>query len=95
MATNGVNGHSDGTASVKDFVSQDYDYVIIGGGTAGLCVVSNEAIVDLSRHVLILVPVECRPHGYLRTKTSRLESLKLEQIEWTIPRFILRRYIQP
>ena len=24
--------------SVKDFISQEYDYVIVGGGTAGLCV---------------------------------------------------------
>lgn len=40
MATNGhVNGNS-GSAlcSVKEFCSQDYDYVIVGGGTAGLCV---------------------------------------------------------
>lgn len=42
MATNGVNGHSDGLASVKDFVSEDFDYVVIGGGTAGLCVVSDK-----------------------------------------------------
>jgi len=38
--TNGTNGHSHGSAlsTVDEFVSQDYDYVIIGGGTAGLCV---------------------------------------------------------
>lgn len=34
-----VNGHSNSAlCSVDDFVSQDYDYVIVGGGTAGLCV---------------------------------------------------------
>ena len=38
MATNGASGHSDGLCSVREFVSQDFDYVIIGGGTAGLCV---------------------------------------------------------
>jgi len=42
-ATNGSNGHSNGHAhnalcSVDEFTSQSYDYVIIGGGTAGLCV---------------------------------------------------------
>ncbi|KAK5558929.1 hypothetical protein LTR46_003118 [Exophiala xenobiotica] len=41
--TNGVNGHLDGTSSnalctVDDFVSQHYDFVVVGGGTAGLCV---------------------------------------------------------
>lgn len=41
MATNGVSGHSSGLCSVKEFVSQEYDYVVIGGGTAGLCVVSH------------------------------------------------------
>ena len=38
MATNGANGHNDGICSVEDFVNQDFDYVVIGGGTAGLCV---------------------------------------------------------
>lgn len=32
MAANGA------LCSVKEFVSQDYDYVVVGGGTAGLCV---------------------------------------------------------
>jgi choline dehydrogenase-like flavoprotein len=41
--TNGVNGHLDGTSSnalctVDEFVSQHYDFVVVGGGTAGLCV---------------------------------------------------------
>jgi choline dehydrogenase-like flavoprotein len=37
--TNGVNGHS-GSAlcSVDEFTSQSYDFVIVGGGTAGLVV---------------------------------------------------------
>jgi len=37
---NGVNGHS-GSAicSVDEFVSQDCDYIVVGGGTAG-CVVA-------------------------------------------------------
>ena len=46
MATNGMNGHTNGVngasknalCSVDDFVSQKYDYVVVGGGTAGLCV---------------------------------------------------------
>lgn len=48
MATNGhtngyTNGHTNGNSSsalcsVQEFSSQDYDYVIVGGGTAGLCV---------------------------------------------------------
>ena len=37
--TNGTNGHS-GSAlcTINEFVSQDFDYVIVGGGTAGLVV---------------------------------------------------------
>lgn len=39
MATNGTNGHSySALCNVDDFMSQDYDYVVVGGGTAGLCV---------------------------------------------------------
>lgn len=43
--TNGVNGHTNGASvsgnalcSVDEFVSQDYDFVVVGGGTAGLVV---------------------------------------------------------
>jgi choline dehydrogenase-like flavoprotein len=37
--TNGVNGHSaSALCSVDEFISQKYDYVVVGGGTAGLCV---------------------------------------------------------
>jgi len=37
--TNGANGHSySALCSVDDFVDREYDYIIIGGGTAGLCV---------------------------------------------------------
>jgi choline dehydrogenase-like flavoprotein len=44
--TNGTNGHSNGVnghcqsalCTVDEFLSQSYDYLIIGGGTAGLCV---------------------------------------------------------
>lgn len=37
---NGVNGHSGGNAlcQVDEFISQDYDFVVVGGGTAGLAV---------------------------------------------------------
>ena len=36
---NGVNSRSNSAlCSVEEFVSQSYDYVIIGGGTAGLCI---------------------------------------------------------
>ena len=37
--TNGVNGHSKSAlCNVDGFLAQTYDYLIIGGGTAGLCV---------------------------------------------------------
>jgi flavin-dependent dehydrogenase len=37
--TNGVNGHSKlALCTVDEFLAQFYDYLIIGGGTAGLCV---------------------------------------------------------
>lgn len=36
--TNGINGHGGALCSVDDFVSQDYDFVVVGGGTAGLVV---------------------------------------------------------
>ena len=37
---NGMNGARGGNAlcSVDEFVSQKYDFVVVGGGTAGLCV---------------------------------------------------------
>ena len=41
MTANGVNGHADGgnaLCSVDELVSQRYDFVVVGGGTAGLCV---------------------------------------------------------
>ena len=44
MATNGVNGHANGahlpalSESVEEFLSHKYDYIIVGGGTAGLVV---------------------------------------------------------
>lgn len=36
MATNGT--HSSALCSASEFLSHHYDYLIIGGGTAGLCV---------------------------------------------------------
>jgi hypothetical protein len=38
--TNGKNGnaHTSALCTVDEFISQEYDYVVIGGGTAGLCV---------------------------------------------------------
>jgi len=36
--TNDMNGHSIALCSIEDFVSRDYDYVVVGGGTAGLVV---------------------------------------------------------
>jgi GMC oxidoreductase len=36
---NGVNGHSDASLpSVEQFVEQAYDFVVVGGGTAGLAI---------------------------------------------------------
>lgn len=37
--TNGVNGAGGhALCSVDEFVSNQYDFVVVGGGTAGLCV---------------------------------------------------------
>ena len=42
--TNGVNGAVNGdrlpalSSSAEDFLSHNFDYVIVGGGTAGLCI---------------------------------------------------------
>jgi choline dehydrogenase-like flavoprotein len=47
MSTNGINGHANGVTnshskdalcSVDELVSQEYDFIVVGGGTAGLCV---------------------------------------------------------
>lgn len=40
MATNGVNGHSLPAlhSSVEEFLKHEYDFIICGGGTAGLVV---------------------------------------------------------
>lgn len=36
---NGVNGHADSNIiSADEFAKQEYDYIIVGGGTAGLVV---------------------------------------------------------
>jgi len=34
--TNGTNGHTDPTSDISAFLSQAFDFVIVGGGTAGL-----------------------------------------------------------
>lgn len=40
--SNGVNGHgsssSSALCSIDEFVGQEYDYLVVGGGTAGLAV---------------------------------------------------------
>ena len=40
MAVNGhTNGHtSSALCGVEEFCDQKYDYLVVGGGTAGLCV---------------------------------------------------------
>ena len=44
MSANGVNGHAHGNVlpalalNADDFLKHEYDFVIIGGGTAGLAV---------------------------------------------------------
>lgn len=36
--SNGVNGQGGALCSIDEFVSQDYDFIVVGGGTAGLVV---------------------------------------------------------
>lgn len=35
---NGANGHLPAHITPQEFSQQDYDYIICGGGTAGLCI---------------------------------------------------------
>lgn len=54
MATNGLNGHGPNAfCSGDDFVSRKYDYVVVGGGTAG-CVVAARLTEDPNITVAVL-----------------------------------------
>lgn len=63
--TNGVNGHTNGVSlpalhtSADDFLKHNYDYVIIGGGTAGLCVAAR-LTENPDVHVAVLEAGGCK-----------------------------------
>lgn len=96
MAVNGVNGHnSSALCGVKEFVDQKYDYVVVGGGTAGLCVAARlsenpdvkvgvlEAGAD--RMVRVFLRVE-NTLGMLICalgRSSRLYAFGLSNNDWT------------
>lgn len=88
MSTNGnTNGHANGHAnghtngnsssaicSVKEFTEQNFDYVVVGGGTAGLCVAAR-----LSENPDVKVGVieagadrmDVRPYLFLHVRLTR------------------------
>jgi choline dehydrogenase-like flavoprotein len=58
--TNGGNGRpSSALCSIEEFISHSYDYVVIGGGTAGLCVAAR-LTEDPDVHVGVLEAGENR-----------------------------------
>lgn len=49
VQTNGVNGvQRSAVCSVEDFLQEEYDFIVIGGGTAGLVIFASSQSSDAS-----------------------------------------------
>lgn len=85
-ATNGVNGHTNGTSNalvgVDELISQKYDFVIVGGGTAGL-VVAARLTEDPNVTVAVLEAGENR----MNDKNVSTPTSYPTMVSWTDCRF--------